>query len=416
VRFAPAASAPAPGRQFLLFDDNPPAVAAAAERKRRGVVGTCTQRRPPAIAALLSGTSAGVVPPRGTLMGDAAHRLTGERNLSHATAAAYMHDARVFDTFCRDHGHGDCTDVVTMRAFVADLSTRGMKSKAIARKISALRTLFSMLMEEGHVAANPAVLMRTPRHGERLPKFLTENQTRRMLGAPDRTTVLGARNHAIMCTLLLTGIRLSELVSLTLGRVRLAARTMRVIGKGNKERETQLDDSLVKVLRTHAVSTYTAILETAAGEPLTSAPVATVASAMENVNGDLPLFVSRKSRQALCSRAVQHMLMRTKVAANLPDKTIHPHMFRHTFAHMLHQNGSDLLEIQALLGHSSITSSVIYVSSTTAMQRRAIDALQSGLVTDAPPVLVGDGEEDSDEEGDGCDDDGGSDVDVATLA
>jgi site-specific recombinase XerD len=236
-----------------------------------------------------------------------------------------------------------------LKDFLAHLrDDQGYKPRSIARIMSSLRLFGAWLEKHGHVKTNPAAGLRNPRLEKRLPVFLSEDEIRRLLTVPDRSDWEGLRNHTILVTFLYTGLRLSELVGLNHGDLNLAAGTIRVMGKGAKER-------LIPV-HTMLAGTLGIWLEGGGDQGPAS-----------------PLF-PRTDGSRMTSRQVGYVVKQGVLAAGISQR-ITPHKLRHTFATQLLHRGADLVEIKELLGHSQLATTSIYTHTTVERLRRAVDGI-----------------------------------------
>ena len=266
--------------------------------------------------------------------------------MSAHTVAAYRHDLRTLAEFgakrtltawsALDHAH--------MRTFAAAEHGQGMSPRSIQRRLSAARTFYEYLMREGHCAQNPALDVRAPKTKKRLPATLDADQMGRLL-AFRVDDALSARDKAIMELFYSSGLRLAELVGLTLAAIDLKDRTVRVLGKGSKTRIVPIGrfgvDALKIWLKERAAWVKAGVQ--ARGVP---AP------------GAAALFVG-KSGRPLSVRAVQLRVGAWGRRQGLGIH-IHPHMFRHSFATHLLESSGDLRGVQELLGHADIGTTQIY--------------------------------------------------------
>jgi integrase/recombinase XerC len=262
--------------------------------------------------------------------------LTHERRMSGNTTAAYRHDLRTLAEFGarRKLGHWAAFDNLQMRTFAAALHGAGLSPRSIQRRLSAARTFYEFLVREGHCARNPAQGVRAPKSSKRLPATLDADQMGRLLAFRVEDS-LSARDKAIMELFYSSGLRLTELVGLSMAAVDLKDRTVRVLGKGNKTR-------IVPVGR-HAIDALKKWLQERAS--LAKLEV----DALFVGQGGLPLSV----------RAVQLRVgawgRRQGIGVH-----IHPHMFRHSFATHLLESSGNLRGVQELLGHADIGTTQIY--------------------------------------------------------
>jgi integrase/recombinase XerC len=263
--------------------------------------------------------------------------LAHERRMSGHTVAAYRHDLGTLADFgakrriaawgALDHQH--------MRTFAAALHGAGLSPRSIQRRLSAARTFFEFLMREGHCTRNPARDVRAPKSKKRLPATLDADQMGRLLAFRVDDS-LSARDKAIMELFYSSGLRLTELVTLSLGAIDLKDRTVRVLGKGSKTRIVPIGrfgvDALKRWLKERVAWAGTA--------------------------GTDALFIGRSGRP-LSVRAVQ-LRVGTWGRRQGIGVHVHPHMFRHSFATHLLESSGDLRGVQELLGHADIGTTQIY--------------------------------------------------------
>lgn len=261
--------------------------------------------------------------------------LAHERRMSGHTVAAYRHDLRGLVEFgTRRHLAWDGFDHSHMRTFAAALHGAGLSPRSVQRSLSAARTFYEFLVREGKCSGNPARDVRAPKPKKRLPETLDADLMARLLAFRVDDS-LSARDKAIMELFYSSGLRLAELVGLSLGDVDLKDRTVRVLGKGSRTR-------IVPVGR-QAVAALTRWLTERAA--LAKPEVAA-------------LFVGQSGRP-LSVRAVQLRVgawgRRQGIGVH-----IHPHMFRHSFATHLLESSGNLRAVQELLGHANIGTTQIY--------------------------------------------------------
>ena len=265
------------------------------------------------------------------------HRhLATERRLSEHTLAAYMRELAAFLTWCQRSGIKDWrrVDGAQLRSFAARSHAAGLQPRSVQRRLSALRTFFSFLVREGLLKHNPAMDVRAPKAGKRLPHTLDVDQMGALLSLKPKGP-LGARDLAMMELLYSSGLRLAELVGLNLADLHLADRTVRVTGKGNKTRIMPVGTQALAALK------------------LWLCERGTLAKPAETA-----LFLNHRGRR-LGGRAVQLLVARHARAQGLP-MGVHPHLFRHSFATHLLESSRDLRAVQELLGHASIGTTQIY--------------------------------------------------------
>jgi site-specific recombinase XerD len=298
------------------------------------------------------------------------------RNASAHTVAAYESDVSQFLTFAADHRRvaADALEpadlqLITIRAFMADLYRQGQARASVARKISALRTFGRYLRREGWIEGDPAGLAATPRREQRVPAHLSVDEMAKLLEMPDTAQPLGRRDRAILELFYASGLRLSELVGLDLEDVNLSARVVRVMGKGAKERLVPFNTSAAAALRTW-LQDRAVLVRAAASSPL---PPPDAQSARRDTSkararapqrapvrraAEASLFVNFRGAR-LTGRSVQRLVARY-VAQCSTRFGISPHALRHSFATHLLERGADLRAIQELLGHVQLSTTQRY--------------------------------------------------------
>lgn len=245
-------------------------------------------------------------------------------------------------------------DVDRIRAFLARLGEQNYSAATMARKIATLRSFHRWLTKFQLIESNPMLLIRTPRQSKRLPKAITVEQVEKLLDAPDETTLLGARDRAILETLYSTGIRVSELVGLNRDGYDESGQALIVRGKGRRERMVPLG--------THAMAALKHYLEMLDAEQR---------QAGVTYDAQSPMFINKHGTR-LSTRSVRRKVSKYLAQAGL-DAEISPHTLRHSFATHLLDNGADLRSVQELLGHQSLSTTQVYTHLTTQRMRQAYD-------------------------------------------
>jgi integrase/recombinase XerD len=222
--------------------------------------------------------------------------------------------------------------------FLAEQFRAKAKATSIARRLSSLRRFYALQLLQGTLRADPTLRVRAPKLPRRLPKNLSEAQVEALLAAPDPETTLGLRDRAMLETLYATGLRVSELVGLTLAQVSLDMGVVRVLGKGSKERLVPLGEESIVWLKRYL----------ATGRP-----------SLVGQGKSTAIFVTAR-RGPLTRQAFWVLLKRLGAKAGIPAASISPHVLRHAFATHLLNHGADLRVVQLLLGHADITTTTIY--------------------------------------------------------
>jgi integrase/recombinase XerD len=233
-----------------------------------------------------------------------------------------------------------------MRKWIAQLSRDGLAPSSVGRAVSAARGFFQFLMRDGHIKHQPTEDLDTPQKFSYLPKFITEDEIDLLFSIPDVTTNEGIRDRAMLELMYAAGLRVSELVSLKQGDVDVHTGVVVCHGKGSKERRVPIGKSAI-----HWLQRYDSI-KAGFGKP-----------AYQN------LFLDRGkplTRQFAWATIKKH-------AAKIGLKDVSPHTLRHSFATHLLQHGADSRSVQALLGHSDISTTQIYTHITDRHLRAAYD-------------------------------------------
>jgi tyrosine recombinase XerC len=261
-----------------------------------------------------------------------------EKNVSSHTLLNYRIDLRQLRDFLQNKDALK-VDRLDIRKYLGFLKGRGLKKRTVGRKLSAFRSFFNFLVREGYINTNPLAGISSPKMEKRLPVFLDIDKVTKLVESPDKTNTLGLRDRAILETLYSTGIRVSELVGLNIGKVDFIAGMVKVYGKGRKERLLPIGDRALRAIRDYLAKDTSAKKDTRA------------------------LFLN-KSYKRLTDRGVQNLLNKYIRRASLKEK-ISPHTLRHSFATHLLDKGADLRSIQELLGHASLSTTQIYTHITT---------------------------------------------------
>lgn len=271
--------------------------------------------------------------------------LVVERGLAPLTLAAYAHDLARLAAYLHERGRdGWRTITLTdLQDYLAYLEQQGVGTRSRARKLSAIRQLYRFLLREGLADHNPLEWLDAPKVPKGLPKILSLEEVERLLAVLDPTTPLGQRDDAMLEVLYATGLRVSELVGLTIPQVDLRRGVIRVVGKGAKERLVPM------VLR--AVEKVTLYIQHVRPLLLKGHP-------------SQVLFLNRQGR-GLSRQGFWKIIKGYARQAGLPPE-LSPHTLRHSFATHLLWRGADLRALQLLLGHADISTTQIYTHLHTA--------------------------------------------------
>ncbi len=249
-------------------------------------------------------------------------------------------------------------DTASVRQFLTHLDSFGYSPATTARKIATLRSFYKWMLKLEMVVSNPMVLIRTPKQTKTLPKAMTVDQVDKLLGIPNCQDTLGSRDRAILETLYSTGVRVSELVALCRNDLDQGEQTMRVRGKGKKERIVPLGSHALAAIRHYMVM-------------LEPDPRFKALREQSLTDQNIPLFINKNGGR-LSSRSVRRKLDKYLKMADL-DISISPHTLRHSFATHLLDNGADLRSVQELLGHQSLSTTQIYTHLSSMRMRVAYD-------------------------------------------
>jgi tyrosine recombinase XerC len=261
------------------------------------------------------------------------------RNLSPHTVEAYRRDIARFEEFCaQNHITEEEVDEKTARSFIAELSREGKAKSSINRSISSLKRYYLYRMKYEGFPSNPFGEIKSMKNVRSLPDFLFESEIKDIVKLPG-SDFWGRRDRAILELLYSTGCRISEVVSINVSDLSFKDRTIRVLGKGNKERFVFLGKAAVGALKEYL-------------------PAKNEYADQKDVDAHHALFVNYRGgriTQRGIFGIVQKYILRLGLA-----KHVSPHTFRHTFATHLINRGADIRTVQELLGHASLSTTQIY--------------------------------------------------------
>jgi integrase/recombinase XerD len=274
--------------------------------------------------------------------------LQVEKGLAKNSLDGYRRDLSRLENWSSDGGK-DVEDLTRqdIRQWIAQLSREGLAPASVSRAVSAARGLFQFLMLDGHIKRHPTEDLDTPQMLAHLPRFLTEEEMERLLNAPDTSTEEGLRDRAMLELMYATGMRISEVISLRLSDMDLDGGLMTCHGKGSKERRVPLGKSAMRWLQDYSR-----------------------ARVRTGKSGKPHLFLNKRGLP-LTRQFAWTIVKRYAADAGLRD--ISPHTLRHSFATHLIQHGADSRSVQALLGHSDISTTQIYTHITDRHLRAAYD-------------------------------------------
>ena len=268
--------------------------------------------------------------------------LSIEKNFSEHTVSAYCSDILSLllwldSTSCTE------ADFNKLREYLYFIQRFDYKKTTVARKIASIRTFYKYLFRERYIDSNPAISLSAPKRPKSLPKFLTEEEIEKILSNIKIETPAGYRNKVILELLWATGMRVSELSNLNFGDLNLEENEIKVFGKGAKERIVLISQRAKDYL-TNYINTVRKLI------------------APEYNNGEIsentPLFINSTGFR-LQNKTIRNAINDVVAKIELPKK-VTPHVFRHSFATRLIENGADLRVVQELLGHAGISNTQIY--------------------------------------------------------
>ena len=270
--------------------------------------------------------------------------ITVEKGLSLNTLNAYNSDLiKYLDfLFAKDIKDIGKTSDLTIISFVSILKKKGLSNRSIARHLTSIKMFYNFLYEEHHIKENPTINIETPKRETKLPNVLSIDEVNLLLQKPDRNTHIGLRDAAFLELLYATGLRVTEIVSLSLNDINLNAGYLIAFGKGSKERLIPIGEVSLNLIRTYLEKSRPALLKKKQSHYL---------------------FPNR-SGKPMTRQGFWKLLKKYSTAAGI-KKNISPHTLRHSFASHLLERGADLRSVQIMLGHVDISTTQIYTHVTT---------------------------------------------------
>ena len=286
-----------------------------------------------------------------------------EKGLSANTLQSYARDiAKLQSWAVNANKRIETIERKDLREWISSMSREGLAPSSISRSVSAARSFFRFLMLDGHIKHHPAEDIHTPQRQSRLPLFLTEEEMEQLLLAPDIKTDLGVRDRALLELMYAAGLRVSEACGLRARDIDIEAALVTCHGKGNKERRVPIGKSAV-----HWLQRYLAIRKQFGSE------------------GKSELFLHHGKR--MTRQTAWSLIKKYAAVAGVPD--ISPHTLRHSFGTHLMQHGADSRSVQALLGHSDISTTEIYTHITDLHMRKTYDRFHPRARIGSPRVSKG---------------------------
>jgi len=271
-----------------------------------------------------------------------------EKGLARTTIDSYRID---LEQFARSNPEGsNLAHPAFLRRYVDALHEAKLATRSIARHLSTIRCFYKHLLEKGKLDSDPTIVLTSPKHWQKLPKYLTSKQLSELIAAPDRSKPQGLRDRAMLEFLYATGLRVSELCQVRVSELETRMGVVRVTGKGNKQRIVPVGRAALQAVEQYLADGRPKLLK---GR---SSP---------------HLFITNRgramTRQAFWSLLAAHG-KRAGIFHNLT-----PHVIRHTFATHLVEGGADLRSVQTMLGHADISTTQIYTHVLRSRLRRTVD-------------------------------------------
>lgn len=279
-------------------------------------------------------------------LADYLHYLRVEKQLAKNSILSYERDLKKYLVFMKEKAFTSFEDIEKLHIlqFIQSEREAGKSSKTCSRYISAIRTFHAFLLQDGFISVNATEDLIFPKSEKRLPKVLSPQEIDLLFASMQRdTSAVGLRNRAMIELLYATGMRVTELIDLNLDQVHLAMGYVRCIGKGNKERMIPIGH-----IANEALERY---LNESRGKLLA-----------KSKKKNQALFLNQRGTR-LTRQGIWKLLNQFVMDAGI-QKTISPHILRHSFATHLLENGADLRAVQELLGHADLSTTQIYTHVT----------------------------------------------------
>ena len=262
-----------------------------------------------------------------------------EKGLSANTLDAYVHDVeRLFEHLEEKGMHPFDVKLEDLESYLASLHDERIRPRSQARMLSGIRSFYRYLVLDGHLEADPTLLLESPKIGMKLPEVLSVEEIDALIAVIDRSKREGQRNRAIIETMYSCGLRVSEACNLKLSDLYLQEGFIKVEGKGSKQRLVPISERAIAEIMEYM--TDRAEIEIKPG------------------NEDY-LFVSAHFKKKMSRITMFHIIKELAEQAGI-KKTISPHTLRHSFATHLHEGGANLRVIQSMLGHEDLGTTEIY--------------------------------------------------------
>lgn len=269
-----------------------------------------------------------------------------EKNYSQHTLTNYKLDLKDFSKFCGELSL-EKIDYLLLRKYLAVLKEKNLGNRTVGRHLSALRSFFRFLCREGYLKANPILMLSSPKLDKHLPSFMTEEEVSKLIESAlpkDNHDELGLRNRAILETFYSSGLRISELVGLSLDDLDFISGIVKAKGKGKKERVVPIGDVALTAIRKY----------------------------LDQRKKQSNAVFLNKNGKRISTRGVRDVVEKYLKSAGI-QRGVSPHTFRHSFATHLLDRGADLRTVQELLGHANLSTTQIYTHLTTEKLKNVYD-------------------------------------------
>lgn len=276
--------------------------------------------------------------------------LRNVRQMSPSTLRAYGSDLRAFLAWLPPEV--STPDRLDVRRYLVELQEQELKASSIQRKLASLRAFFRHMRDHGILDTDPARLVKGPKAAKRIPRFLTVTQVDALLSQTFPNTPQGLRDRAILEFLYSTGCRVSEAATMPMRYLDLHSGSVRVLGKGRKERIAMLGDAACRAVQAYLPARQEVLTSRQARDPGV-------------------LFLNRFGK-GLSARWIFQVVLEQARRANIPER-LTPHGLRHSFATHLLDRGADLRSVQELLGHERLVTTEIYTHVSMARLREVYD-------------------------------------------
>ena len=269
--------------------------------------------------------------------------LVVEKGLSLNTLESYSRDLNKYLDFLSEKGIKDIstTSDVTIVSFITALKKNRLSNRSIARNVTSIKMFYKFLTENHYITKNPALIIETAKGESKLPQVLSIAEVELLLQKPDRNTVRGVRDAALLELLYATGLRVSELVSLPVNNLNLEAGYLIAYGKGSKERLVPIGEVAQNAIREYLNKGRPALLR----------------------NSQSPYLFLTRNGKPFTRQGFWKLIKEYALSAGI-QKNISPHTLRHSFASHLLERGADLRSVQMMLGHVDISTTQIYTQVT----------------------------------------------------